>query len=404
MRLLLVTRHFPPDTSGGVRRWLALGRELAARGVDLEVCAPDAEGAAAYDAGFPGRVHRVAHPARRRPRLRPDGTEVAPAPLPRNPSGLRDWVRANFLLPDPDIRWAHRVAAELPRRLDGAPDWIVTTSPPESVHFVGYRLSRRMGCAWHADFRDYWLEYPLMPIRETASRARTEARVAARWLARASLVTGVDAGMTAEVSELSGQSACELPHFLSPAPEPVGDPAPVAPGRPDAVRLLYTGAFSLSDPNRSLEPVVTAFEAAHAAEPALELHHAGRLTPAEAARLDASPAAAAIHAHGRVSLARAREMQSRAHALLLTAAPGAPCVPGKYYEYAETGRPVIAVGRGSWRDRLGLPADAVAAMTAVARGEAVPGPSAFIPTVGEVADRLLSLYAWAAEGRAVETA
>ena len=402
MRLLLVTRHFPPDTSGGVRRWLALGTELAGRGVNLEVCAPDAPGAADYDADFPGRVHRVAHPARSRP-----GRDVQPetrghGSATRSRSGLRSWMRANLLLPDPDIRWAHRVAGSLPRRLDGAPDWVVTTSPPESVHYAGYSLSRKLGCHWHADFRDYWLEYPHMPIRETASRARKEARLAARWLSRASLVTGVDTGMTAEVSDLSGHDACELPHFLSAAPAlaSTGETASALPGRQDAVKLLYTGAFSLSDPNRLLEPVIAAFEAAHAAHPNLEFHHAGRLTPAELARLDASSAADAVHAHGRVSLARAREMQSRAHALLLAAAPGAPCVPGKYYEYAETGLPVIAIGKGSWRDRLGLPGDAVAAMGSVARGEAVQGPVQPIPTVEEVADRLLSLYAWSAENRA----
>jgi len=39
-------------------------------------------------------------------------------------------------------------------------DVVITSSPPEAVHFVGIYLKRRFGCRWIADFRDLWSLYP----------------------------------------------------------------------------------------------------------------------------------------------------------------------------------------------------------------------------------------------------
>jgi glycogen synthase len=65
MRVLLVTHDFPPSTLGGEGMVAGhLARLLALEGIELEVVAPDRDGAAEYDSGEPYIVHRVDSPAR----------------------------------------------------------------------------------------------------------------------------------------------------------------------------------------------------------------------------------------------------------------------------------------------------------------------------------------------------
>ncbi|MEM8599754.1 MAG: glycosyltransferase family 4 protein [Bacteroidota bacterium] len=60
MRVLLVTRDFPPS-HGGIQTYAAeLAARLATRAEALEVVAPAQRGAAAFDAGLPYPVHRLA--------------------------------------------------------------------------------------------------------------------------------------------------------------------------------------------------------------------------------------------------------------------------------------------------------------------------------------------------------
>jgi glycosyltransferase involved in cell wall biosynthesis len=76
-------------------------------------------------------------------------------------SGLRiHWLRAVsrlFLVPDAYIAWSRAAATQgetLGRR--NRFDAIITTSSPDSAHLAGARLQRRLGIPWIADFRDPW--------------------------------------------------------------------------------------------------------------------------------------------------------------------------------------------------------------------------------------------------------
>ncbi len=66
-------------------------------------------------------------------------------------------------LPDYQVRWIPagiRVAHALARA--GRIDCVVTSSPPESTHLIGYYLRRFWGVPWIADFRDLWTEKGLL--------------------------------------------------------------------------------------------------------------------------------------------------------------------------------------------------------------------------------------------------
>lgn len=327
-KVLLVTRHFPPLVSGGARRPLAFLRALEEGGYDVDVISPAA----------PAGVHHLAvpHACPEAPHAVGNGVEGAVR--------LRD----HLLIPDADLGWAMRC---LRMRLPFRPDVVVTTSPPESVHLVGYALKRRFGCKWLADFRDHWCVDPLLPIRSRfAYRRALDQRLARWWLGRADAVIAAGQAVAGEVFAYAPRARTEIIRNTDLVPEP---PEPEAADLGDGgVHIVHTGSFSLSDPGRRLDPVLEAFEASGNA--ALRLHLVGTLTRPEIERVERSPCAGRVRVHGPAPMPRARAFQASADVLLLVAAPGSPHLPGKLTEYLAAGKPILATGEGPWAAEAGL--------------------------------------------------
>ena len=66
-----------------------------------------------------------------------------------------------LLVPDESVSWnltAIPAAIRLVRR--HAIDWVITTSPPVSVHLVGAAVQRATGARWLADLRDSVVAHP----------------------------------------------------------------------------------------------------------------------------------------------------------------------------------------------------------------------------------------------------
>lgn len=342
MKIVIIARHFPPEISGGARRPNMLHHSLAALGHDVFVIAPR------LPKGVSGLA--VDHPAT----ARSDDGIVRP---PTTPDPIwRVWQRRLLLWPDPERWWANRVVRTVDAALiDFAPDLIITTSPPESTHHAGAVLSERLGCDWIADFRDSWLEQPLMAERRPgltrAWRRWGEARIARKWIRRTALATAPTHAILSELDRLGPPRRMHLYPQLA-TPIPTGPRAPITTwdeAAPETIRLLHTGSFSLSDPDRTLSPVLDALDR-RAAE-AVHLYVAGRLSEAEAEAIKAHPRA---HWLGLISTDTAQQLQTEADGLLLLAAPGTTAVPGKLSEYQNAGTPILAMGSGPWREEAHL--------------------------------------------------
>jgi glycosyltransferase involved in cell wall biosynthesis len=336
MHILMICRHFPPAVSGGSRRPYLLARSLMTLGCEVTVVAPEA---------CPD-VPTVVVP---HPHVDPDaGKSVVPSTVRDLRNILRTWI----LLPDPDVRWAVRAARTfVPVR----PDWVLTTSPPESSHVAGWLLKRRLRCRWVADFRDTWFAEPLRPERQRRGARRTVERIFARRLLGAADATiAVTRFVGDEVSAIRpGLFATTIGYFAEAAADPAKLPE-------ETVNVVHTGSFALSDPRRSIEPVLAAFEAA--SNPELHLYLVGRLNADEVRRAAGSPLADRITVTGALPRDRARAYQAAADVLLLVAVPGSQRVPGKIAEYQAAGRPVLAVGGAAWLAEFGLsPVDDLAA-------------------------------------------
>ena len=162
MKVLLVTRHFPPGGGGGVQRPLKFATHLPALGIETHVLAPDVPGSPPADAELElptqAWIHRVRYVG---PRTgRPAERLLAKQGLARVGTQAALLGR-RLLVPDENVPWstfALPVAIRLVRR--EKIDVVLTTSPPPSLHLLGAAVKRATGAAWVADLRDPLTSHP----------------------------------------------------------------------------------------------------------------------------------------------------------------------------------------------------------------------------------------------------
>jgi glycosyltransferase involved in cell wall biosynthesis len=325
--IVLFARHFPPHVSGGARRPYYLAKALQHLGCRVFVVAP----------ALPDDMEGIAVP-----HVQPD----PPVGPPRAP-GLRDILRNWLLWPDPDIRWTKRAVQAAKQALPFKPDWVVTTSPPESIHYAGMNFKKTLGCYWCADLRDHWLVRPFRKQRRNVIRKWIERKIASNMLCQADLISTVNEDITREARQYCQNKAriFTLPHFS------IEDAGEVVALNSDHLNLVYTGSFSLSDPDCHIGDTLAVFETARRKNPALHLHIAGRLSTEEEAQVRACTGAEAITLYGVVPLQRAHALQRAADALVLAGSPHALTPPGKAAEYEACAKPVIAITKAAWAGR-----------------------------------------------------
>jgi hypothetical protein len=109
---------------------------------------------------------------------------------PRKPNKLRRWLAYWLFNPDPTIIWA-KTAAKHPKVLSAmqGAQFILSSSPPESVHVGAWLLSRRSSVPQIVDMRDGWLDEPLKQLlRYSHFRRWREGRLEACILKHAKVI------------------------------------------------------------------------------------------------------------------------------------------------------------------------------------------------------------------------
>jgi glycosyltransferase involved in cell wall biosynthesis len=365
MRILLIARHYPPAVSGGAKRPFLLAQALRAAGADVRVAAPS------LPEGEPGWA--VPHPHRD-----PVTANVTPR------YDRHELVRDLTLWPDPDIVWCETLV-EAVLATGWKPDWVISTSPPESIHIAGQRLAYRTSAKWAADFRDLWLQSPHRRERLRPHRKIGETALAKVLLRKADLVTAVDPVVAAEVSRLGADNVHVLPHFVASV-----KPAAVKLPK-DTLNVVHAGSIALSDPEADIRDMLHPFENARKSNLQLSLHLVGRLRDDEAEAARTSPAAEAISIRGHVPLSEALSFMAAADALIFVASAKMHVPPSKIVDYLMFDTPVIACGSGPWlKDPRVEAEDPEKKLAALKRGN--KRVSGFHPpTAADSATRLLGL-------------
>jgi glycosyltransferase involved in cell wall biosynthesis len=270
-----------------------------------------------------------------------------------------------WLVPDAQVGWMpHAIWRGLRsvRRRGGR--LLFSTSPPASSHLVALALKRMTGLPWVADFRDCWTYDPLdEALARDGLRLQAERALEARVVGEADRVIAVTEVARQDFLVRYPEAARKvalIPNGFVPLPAPLpnggvgeGERRGGEARRNGRLRLVYTGTFSRSHPGRSPEAL---FEALRGMPDAPELVLVGALTEAEREMARDLIERGVVRVVGPVSREEALAYQRSADLLVLVDHPRtvrASNVPSKLYEYAATGRPVLAlVPDGAARDLI----------------------------------------------------
>jgi glycosyltransferase involved in cell wall biosynthesis len=269
------------------------------------------------------------------------------AGLERPPSALLTKV----FVPDPAVLfWLPALVAATRRILaERTYDCVITTSPPESAHLLGFLLGRRRP-AWIADFRDGWTFEPYRPAFPTSAQRALDRTLERRVVRTAEAVVGVTQPIVVDLEQRLGARAVCVTNGWDPQLDPK---APPSPGDSKALTLVYTGTLSGSW-GRDPMPLLQALRRVHS-EPGIgpvRLLHAGRLTTEERALIDTSGASHLVKNLGMLSRADALALQRSADGLVLITSRYSYEAPGKLFEYLAARRPIVALADGNEAARI----------------------------------------------------
>ena len=335
MHIILIARHYPPEVTGGARRPSLLTRALRGLGHRVTLVTPFQNADFEDHLYVPHPIQHIGNPL----------SSTKPQSLSLKMK-IRTLLRQWLLWPDPEIRWASRVKAEL-LAANYQPDWVMTTSPPESLHVIGSEVAKSFGCHWITECRDTWFLNPHRDILEASALRRFfERRIARKAFARLTAVTAVSEAVMNDIRSVIPAQTPELliGHFSTALPDDKKVEGRIKLPRKD-INLVHSGGFSLSDRRRKLEPLLQALKRSKRTD--LHLHIAGRLTEKER-ELSMANYPFKVSLHGQVTLEQSQALQTDADALLLITPDESHALPGKYAEYLLAGRPILFSGGGDW--------------------------------------------------------
>lgn len=340
LKVLLVTFYFPPAGGAGVQRPLKFAGELALAGVEVHVLAPDDSRwlHRDEDLAVPAnvRVHRARY-------LGPRGRR--PAEELYGLRGLRRFTRRlaltprRMLLPDENVSWA---VTAIPRALQlirkEKIDFVITTSPPASVHLVGVAARCLTRVRWVADIRDSVVRKSDRRFERRSVRLKERGNLlVGRLVARtADANVVVTAAIAEEMRRLNSRGAismipngCDFDDFVG-----------LVHHESEQFRITHTGSFFGA---RTAQPFLDALSRS---DPRIVARFVGDFRASERPWAEHPDLSGRIELHGYVSRRRSLELQRDSEALLLLlpdAGERNKDVPsGKLYEYLAAERPILA--------------------------------------------------------------
>jgi hypothetical protein len=227
-----------------------------------------------------------------------------------------------------------------------SPDVILTSSPPNTCHMIGNRLSRDLDIPWVAEFRDLWTQNHLA-MRAWGLR-RLERALERRTLRRATALITVSQPLAVQLRALHRKPVYVIPSGFDPRETtdgPVGSKGLV---------LTYTGMIypDRRDPRPLFDAAARLVREGVIASGEMEMRFFGRNMEHVSCLLEEFPTLKGfVFVHGEISHDEALEQQELSTVLLLLEwvderARGV--YTGKLFEYLGAHRPILAVaGRGS---------------------------------------------------------
>ena len=171
-KVLIITYYWPPYANAGVHRWLKFAKYLRDFGWEPIIYTPENNESSDTDESLQRDI--------------PDNIEVIKLPIwepynlykrfigvkknekinvgflsetskPKLTEKISVWIRGNFFIPDARLFWIKPSLKFLSKYIENNKiDAIISTGPPHSMHMIALGLKKKFNIPWIADFRDPW--------------------------------------------------------------------------------------------------------------------------------------------------------------------------------------------------------------------------------------------------------
>lgn len=355
-KILLISYYWPPASGMAVQRWLRMSNELADLGVEVHVLT--LEPSASYSPTSDLELLKQVRPRVRVKRIDSLNLfvfvkKLLGSKMPKTGfasdgknnlllRGLTS-LRSHLFIPDPRKTWNRRALSAAKKMIDDEGiQWVVTTSPPHSVHLIGLALQKHRGIRWIADFRDPWTDiFYYKQLRHSKLSRFFDRRMERSVLDAADAVVSVTPGLSRLLSEKVEPSKRDKFAVITNGYDR-NELEPSAGERGANFQFVYTGtvieSYEVEPFFESLERIIHRF-------PGIKMDIAGSIS--NPYRLELESRFPFLCFHGVMAYDTVIQKQESADALLLFGPSGVENkghIPGKLFEYLRTGKPIIYLG------------------------------------------------------------
>ncbi|MGF6781105.1 glycosyltransferase family 4 protein [Paraburkholderia sp. GAS334] len=341
LNALVIAYHYLPENNGGVQRVVSMKRHLPQHGVDVTLLTHGTgnRGTATERLDNVVRVFDVTRRGVPWPlfvlyRLLQRGSRLFGA------TGLRHtlWKR-NAIRRSKSLIQTSR------------PDVVIATFPPLETIELALAVCRRHAIPLVVDFRDGLLFEPLDPgLLKSASLARHIDRLEREIIENASAIVTVSDPIS---DYYRGRRAARVETiangFEADDNQRSTGPRPAA-FRTDRINVVHTGRLARSRAGTHIDSLLDAMTSLHDDNGGgrLLFHFYGEYTRQEVSALKPLVDKGNVVMHGLVSRAESLVIQRQADVLLLVTASGQRSIAtGKLFEYLGSGRPILALTKGT---------------------------------------------------------
>ena len=358
-KVLIITYYWPPSGGAGVQRWLKFAKYLPEFGYEPIIYTPENPEFPAIDESLVNDI--------------PKGITVLKQPIwepynwyrqflgekdkkigagfvseKKEPGLLHKisvWVRGNFFIPDARRFWIKPSIQYLTQYLKDNPvAAIVSTGPPHSMHLIALGLKKQLDVNWIADFRDPWTNIDFYKELMLSSWAdKKHHQLEKEVLMTADKVVTIGYTMTKEMKALGAKHVETITNGFDEDDFPEMDSE-----LDEEFTISHIGTFSPSRNHPKFWQALSELKAENQAfAKALKLRTVGVVDHKVAAAILEAGLEENWERIEYVSHAEVLKYQCSSKVLLVSInnTPNATGIlPGKFFEYLASGRPILAIG------------------------------------------------------------